>query len=141
MANTVPWRRAQIGAANGHGNARSVARLQSVVACGGEVDGVRLLSPKTCDLIFEEQANGIDLVMGVPVRFGIGYGLAHPVTFPEVPDGRACLWGGYGGSTIVVDLDHRMTCSYVMNRMESEIMGDVRGSGVTRAVYAALAES
>ena len=29
------WRRAEIPAANGHGNARSVAAIQSVVACGG----------------------------------------------------------------------------------------------------------
>jgi len=42
---TERWRRADIGAANGHGNAAPVARLQSAVACGGEVDGVRLLSP------------------------------------------------------------------------------------------------
>ena len=48
-ANTPGWRRAEIGAANGHGNARSVARIQSVVACGGAVDGVRLLSPETID--------------------------------------------------------------------------------------------
>src|SRR5271166_374985 len=46
-ANTPGWRRADIGAANGHGNARSVARVMSVVARGGEVDGVRLLSPDT----------------------------------------------------------------------------------------------
>jgi len=39
------WRQADLPAANGHGNARSVARLQSVVANGGEVGGVRLLSP------------------------------------------------------------------------------------------------
>ena len=39
-ANTPGWRRADIGAANGHGNARSVARVMSVVARGGEVDGV-----------------------------------------------------------------------------------------------------
>jgi CubicO group peptidase (beta-lactamase class C family) len=43
VANTPGWRRADIGAATGHGNARSVARIMSVVARGGEVDGVRLL--------------------------------------------------------------------------------------------------
>src|SRR5262249_21611594 len=59
---TEAWRRADIGAANGHGNARSAARLQSAVACGGEVDGVRLLSPQTIDRIFDVQSNGIDLV-------------------------------------------------------------------------------
>ena len=72
---TEGWRRADIGAANGHGNARSVARLQSAVACGGEVDGVRLLSPQTIDRIFEVQSNGIDLVIGIPFKFGVGYSL------------------------------------------------------------------
>ena len=76
VANTPDWRRADIGAANGHGNARSVARMLSAVTHGGEVDGVRLLSPKTIDLIFDEQADGPDLVLGVPLRFGIGYGAA-----------------------------------------------------------------
>jgi CubicO group peptidase (beta-lactamase class C family) len=65
-ANTPGWRRADIGAANGHGNARSVARIMSVVARGGEVDGIRLLSCGTIDLIFREQQNGIDLVLGLP---------------------------------------------------------------------------
>jgi hypothetical protein len=39
--------RADIGAGNGHCNARSVARIQSVLAYGDEVDAIRLLSPKT----------------------------------------------------------------------------------------------
>ena len=75
VANTPGWRLADIGAANGHGNARSVARIMSVVSRGGQVDGVRLLRPGTIDLIFREQLNGIDLVLGVPLRWGIGYGL------------------------------------------------------------------
>ncbi len=43
------WRRAEIPAANGHGNARSVALVQSVIAGGGEARGVRLLSEKGCE--------------------------------------------------------------------------------------------
>ncbi len=74
-ANTEAWRRAEIGAANGHGNARSVARIQSVVANGGTFDGVTLLSPATIERIFEVQSDGVDLVLGMPLRFGIGYGL------------------------------------------------------------------
>ncbi len=38
------WRRAEIPAANGHGNARSVAAIQSIIAGRGEARGVRLLS-------------------------------------------------------------------------------------------------
>ncbi len=140
VANTEGWRRAQIGAANGHGNARSVAKIQAVLANGGEVGGVRLLSPAACAAVLEPQSDGVDLVIGIPVRFGLGYGLPHPVSFPNLPaGGRACTWGGYGGSSIVVDQDHRMTVSYVMNRMEAGIIGDDRGQGLVRATYAALA--
>jgi CubicO group peptidase (beta-lactamase class C family) len=106
---TEGFRRADIGAANGHGNARSVARLQSAVACGGEVDGVRLLSPQTIDRIFEVQSNGIDLVIGAPLKFGVGYSL--------VPEGRVCAWGGMGGSTVIIDVDRRITFAYVMNKL------------------------
>jgi CubicO group peptidase (beta-lactamase class C family) len=103
------WRRADIGAANGHGNARSVARLQAAVACGGEVDGVRLLSTQTIDRVFEVQSDGIDLVIGTPVKFGVGYSL--------LPEGRVCYWGGTGGSTVIIDVDRRITFAYVMNKM------------------------
>ena len=137
---TAAWRRADIGAANGHGNARSLARLQSVVACGGEVDGVRLLSPSTCDLIFLEQSNGEDLVIRVPqpvrLRFGIGYALKNE-TISYLADGRVCSWGGWGGSIIAVDLDRRMTISYVMNRMEGG-QGGERGQDLARAAWAAI---
>ncbi len=119
---TEGWRRADIGAGNGHGNARSLARLQSAVACGGEVDGVRLLWPKTIDRIFEVQFNGIDLVIGIPIQWGVGYGLA--------PEGRVCSWGGAGGSSVILDVDRRMTFAYVMNKMAA-------GGGT---IAAALAE-
>jgi CubicO group peptidase (beta-lactamase class C family) len=40
---TIPWRRAQAGAVNGHGNARGIATVQSILAAGG-VGGTRVLS-------------------------------------------------------------------------------------------------
>ena len=79
------------------------------MACGGEVDSVRLLSPKTIDRIFEVQFNGIDLVIGIPIKWGVGYGLA--------PEGRVCSWGGAGGSLVIIDVDRRITFAYAMNKM------------------------
>jgi CubicO group peptidase (beta-lactamase class C family) len=134
-ANTPGWRRADMGAINGHGNARSVARIMSALALGGKVDGVRLLSPGTIDLIFDEQARGIDLVLGVPLRFGIGYGLPMAETIPYLPDERICFWGGWGGSVIIMDLDRRMTISYMMNKMGPGIIGSDRSEAYARAVY------
>ena len=129
------WRRAEIPAANGHGNARSVATIQSIIAGGGEARGVRLLAAETCDLIFDEQAKGRDLVLGLPNRFGMGYGLGHEL-MPIGP--RACYWGGYGGSLIIMDLDAGLTVCYVMNRMESGLQGDFRGANIALAAATAL---
>jgi CubicO group peptidase (beta-lactamase class C family) len=138
-ANTPGWRRADIGAANGHGNARSVAKIMSAVARGGEAGGVRLLGPDTIDLIFREQLNGVDLVLGVPLRLGIGYGLPRRDLLPYVPDERICFWGGWGGSMIIMDTGRRMTISYMMNKMGAGVVGSERSSEYGRAIYDALA--
>ena len=135
---TSEWRQADIGAANGHGNARSVARAQSVITNGGEVDGVRLLKPSTIEGIFEVQSDGIDQVLGVPERFGIGYGLPCE-GMPFALDARLCFWGGWGGSMIVNDIDHGMTVTYMMNRMEAGLVGDMRGFDLIGAAFAAIA--
>ncbi len=129
------WRTAEIPAVNGHGNARSVAAVQSIISCGGEARGVRLLSTDGVAAIFEEQSNGPDLVLGVPLRFGVGYGLASE-TMPMGP--RSCSWGGYGGSLVVNDLDARLTIAYVMNRMEAGMLGDRRGASIAMATIGAL---
>jgi CubicO group peptidase (beta-lactamase class C family) len=138
VANTPAWRRAELGAVNGHGNARSVARMLSALARGGTVDGVRLLGPDTIDVIFEEQANGVDLGLGVPLRWGIGYGLPLREAVPWIPDGRVCFWGGWGGSMIIMDLDRRLTISYMMNRMGPGVIGSDRSGTYVQAVYDAL---
>ena len=137
-ANTPGWRRADIGAANGHGNARSVARVMSVVARGGEVDGVRLLTPDTIDLIFREQQNGVDLVTGVPIRYGIGYGLPLSDFAPFIPDEKICFWGGWGGSVIIMDVGRRMTISYMMNKMGPGVVGSDRTAEYVTAIYRAV---
>jgi CubicO group peptidase (beta-lactamase class C family) len=134
---TIPWRRAEIPAAGGPGNARSVARAQSVL-CGAEVGGKRLLSEAGANAVFREQARGTDLVLGAPLWLGIGYGIAGPEV-PIGPGERTCFWGGWGGSIVVNDLDARMTVSYVMNKMGEGTLGDVRGAGIVAAAYEALA--
>ena len=138
-ANTPGWRRADMGAINGHGNARSVARILSVISRGGEVDGVRLLRPETIELIFNEQANGIDVVLGVPLRFGIGFGLPQLDVLPYVPDEKICFWGGWGGSVIIMDVGRKMTISYMMNKMGAGVIGSDRSAKYVSAIYSALA--
>jgi CubicO group peptidase (beta-lactamase class C family) len=134
------WRRSEIPAAGGHGNARSVATVQSVLACGGEVNGVRVLSEAGCEAVLEEVTYTPDLVLGVPLRFGMGYGLNSPDT-PLGPNPRTFFWGGWGGSLLIVDLDARMVVAYVMNKMGEGTLGDLRGVGIAFSAYQGLGAS
>ncbi|MEV0167407.1 serine hydrolase domain-containing protein [Nonomuraea fuscirosea] len=129
-ANTPAWRAAELGAANGHGNARSVARILASSA--------RLLKPATLDLIFAEQSNGPDLVNGLHLRWGIGFALPDRRTLPWLPDGRVAFWGGWGGSMAIMDFDRGVTIAYVMNDMGADILGSARSAAYVQAVYRAL---
>jgi hypothetical protein len=68
-SSSVPFRRAEIGAANGHGNARAVATIHSALVAD-VVNGVRLLSRPGRERVLEPQAEGVDLVMVFPCGGG-----------------------------------------------------------------------
>jgi CubicO group peptidase (beta-lactamase class C family) len=140
-ASTVAWRRAELGGSNGHGNARSVAAIQSVVSCGGEARGVRLLSRASCERILEPEADGVDQVLGLPMRWGLGYAVNSPLAEEmyghRFTGRRIAMWGGSGGSVVLNDLDRRMTVAFVMNR-HVEGLVDGRGTGLVIAAADAL---
>ena len=48
------------------------------------------------------------------------------------------FWGGWGGSLSAIDLNARMSIAYVMNRMDSDLMGDIRGRRIAEAAHACL---
>ncbi|MFH9547325.1 serine hydrolase domain-containing protein [Streptomyces sp. NPDC017435] len=125
--NSVAWRRAQIPAASGFGNARSVALVQSAMACGGSVRGVRLLSQAGCDRAWEEQFSGEDRRLGMPVSWGLGYGRF----------GGTYGWGGWGGSMVMIEPESRMVVAYVTNQMR-EPAQDTRGMDLVMAAYDGL---
>jgi CubicO group peptidase (beta-lactamase class C family) len=135
---TPQWRSADIGAANGHGNARSISLLQSIISNGGVANGRQFLKPSTIEQIFRVQSDGMDQVLMTPVRFGIGFALPNE-SVPYLPEDRPiCYWGGWGGSSIVNVLDQRMTIAYMMNRMEEGLLGDPRGQNLVTAALTAL---
>jgi len=133
------WRAAEIPAAGGFGNARAVARVHAALAAGGALDGVRLMSSETTDLARQQQTNGKDLVLGVWMLFGLGFGLMNP-RIPFTPSPGAYYWGGWGGSIAVVDPDTRTSIGYVMNKMGESTLGDKRSARLIDATYSALAQ-
>lgn len=132
----IPWRRAEIPAAGGHGNARSVAIAQSIVSGLGETHGRRFLSAAGCERIFQEQFRGTDHVLNIPLSYGIGYGL--PIPEIPFPSQKTCFWGGWGGSVVINDLENHLTVAYVMNRMGEGTVGDFRAFSIIAAAYSAL---
>ena len=136
-SRTEGWRQAEIPAANGHGNARSIVRAQTPMANGGSAFGVDLMSLAGTQRIFDEQTNGMDLVLGVPIVFGMGYGLTSDL-MPMGPNKHIGYWGGWGGSTVVVDQDAHLCVSYVMNKMFEGLLGDTRGFSLLQAAYKSI---
>ncbi|MFX1479088.1 MAG: serine hydrolase domain-containing protein [Promethearchaeota archaeon] len=134
---TREWRSAEIPASNGHGNARSVARIGAALACGGELDGIKLLSLNTIEKAIEEQSYGTDLVLNGPIRFGLGYGLVSK-DMPISPNPRAFYWGGWGGSHLTMDLDAKLSWAYVMNNMIMTLIGDPRTTKLREAIIKTL---
>jgi len=136
--NSEATRRAEIPAANGHGTAAAVSRFYGMLARGGELDGVRLLSPEAIERATREQACGPDAVLlGMPTRFGLGFMLTHRlVRFGRGPHNFG--HPGMGGSIGFADPDARLGFGYVMNRMQQGFVGDARGFALIRAVYDSL---
>ncbi|KKM14973.1 hypothetical protein LCGC14_1700750 [marine sediment metagenome] len=145
MSGDREWQAAEIPAANGHGNARSVAKVASIIACEGELDDIRFISQETLEKILEEQIYGRDLVMPYPLRWGLGVGL--PTKERPRPNPRTCFWGGAGGSAISMDLDAKIGIGYVMNQMRNQTLqetaanmfhSDTRGNRLIKATYESL---
>ena len=140
--NTPPWRRAEIGAVNGHGNARSVATIQSVLSHGSSPDGRIALDPATVARAFEVQSDSVDRVLYTRARWGMGFQLGYPsgTGGTELPadDSRVCWWVGWGGSFVLNDAANRLTVAYVTNRMAHELIHTRRGMSYVQAAYRAL---
>ncbi|AMO94413.1 beta-lactamase family protein [Collimonas fungivorans] len=136
---TRAWRGAEIPAANGHGNARSIAEIHALLANGGIAKGKRIMSEAGCRKALEQQIEGADLAMrGMQVRFGLGFGLPSPILKLVPPHPNSLFWSGGGGSFILIDVDARTTFSYAMNKMQRAMVGDERSFRIIRAMWQGL---
>src|SRR5262245_61793582 len=144
---SIPWRRSEMGGLNGHGNAYAIAAIQSVLA-NGSVQGKTFMSEKGRLRMLEPQTNGLDLILGLPMTWGMGYCLnpfiqpadlaGAPPKVAERLGRRVGHWGGGGGSMSYVDLDARLAFGYTPNRWITGPHEQDRSLNVLRAVYACL---
>ena len=131
-ACTAPWRCAEIAAANGHGNARGIARIYGALA-----DGERILKRETiAAMTVEEWGMSDDLVLGRPMRRGRGINLNTEGQYG--PNPSAFGHNGAGGSIGFADPERRLGVGYAMNQMQPGIEADTRGNRLVREVFACL---
>ena len=130
--NSRAWRSAEIPASNGHGNARSIAKVGSILACGGMYDKKKILSKSTVEKAIEPQISGRDVIMIYrPAKFGLGIGLVDDKYYLGP---RSFGWGGAGGSLCVMDIEKKLSIGYAMNKMHMK-GEDPRTGPIFKAVW------
>ena len=136
--NSPPHRRAEIPAINGHGTAAALARIYGALACGGEVDGVRVLSEASLARARTPQAAGVDALLELPLQLGLGFWISQPEV-PGLalgPNAGAFGHPGAGGSLGFADPKARVGFGYVTNRMGRSVVVDARAQALIDALYA-----
>jgi CubicO group peptidase (beta-lactamase class C family) len=125
---------AEIGAANGITNARSLARIYAATI--GEVDGVRLVSSDVIDrarVTITPKGEG-DKCLIMPTTFGLGF-MTHGDFTPYT--GPGCFGhAGAGGSVAFAQPETGLAFGYAMNKMASNLAGDVRAANLMAAAKA-----
>lgn len=134
--NDRHMRAAVMPSTNGHGNARSVAHIYAALACGGTLDGVRLLSPATIDRMREQAWFGDCEMTGRIFRYGHGFFLNEPLMSPMGTNPRAFGHPGAGGALGFADPEAQLAFSYSPTVMCS---GGGIGERCARLVQAAYA--
>lgn len=137
--NSREWRAAELPAANGHGNARALARLYGAMARGGDIGGVKLMGPGTIERFAREEAACIDKVIGFEVRRGLGFILNSPGgRYHWGPNAGTFGHSGAGGSLGFADPRAKLGFGYAMNQMTSGLSADPRWANLIDAAYACL---
>jgi CubicO group peptidase (beta-lactamase class C family) len=125
---------AVIPAANGQFTARSLARMYAMLAEGGELDGVRLLSDARVRELGRIQVAGRDRVLFIPMHWRLGY---HRVFTVGVSASRAFGHFGYGGSGAFCDPSRRLAVALTRNRGGGTPIGNRSVPMIARAAIRA----
>jgi CubicO group peptidase (beta-lactamase class C family) len=138
MFNRPEVRAAELPAANGVSNARSLAKLYAAtVGTVDELPGVGpLLTEEQIAAATTVQTSGPDKVLFFETLFGLGFMRSSPFS----PYGAVESFGhsGAGGSLAFADPVNGIGFAYVMNRMLQNLAGDPRTTGLVKAVYDAV---
>jgi len=132
--NKPEWRRMEQPAANGHGNARSLAGFYA-----GLLDG-SLLEPELLAELTREHSLGMDKTLMTPTRFGLGCMLDQPKVANATFGLGAGAFGhpGAGGSVGFADPEHDVALGFAVNTLGPYVLMDPRAQHLVRVLRACL---
>lgn len=136
FVNSPGWRRAELPAGNGHGDAKSLARVYHALALGGALAGRRLVSAQAVERMREPQPEGVDGYIG---QISGGGAMSWRLGFmPNLgqygPSQESFGHTGFGGSFAMCHPEARLSIAYVTSAL---VIGelDVRGAMLAYAAY------
>ncbi|MNP20285.1 Beta-lactamase [compost metagenome] len=133
-SNEAGWKRMTQPAANGHGNARSLAAFYA-----GLLDGQLLESPLLNEMLREHSAE-YDPTIQTPTRFGLGIMLNQP----DVANGSYGMGNeafghmGAGGTIGFADPERGVAFGFACNTIGSYVLMDPRARGLANVAMGCL---
>jgi CubicO group peptidase (beta-lactamase class C family) len=103
------------GGAGLHSTASDYLRFCQMMLNGGALDGVRVLSPTTVDLMIQNHINEYVMVLDPKAqKYGLGFSLyVDPVSSTTPLPKGAYEWGGIYNTKFYIDPKHRMVAVYL----------------------------
>lgn len=129
--NSPDFATACIPSANGMFTARSLAKLYAMLANGGELDGVRILSRDAVNRIMQIQNRTVGDVIPVPMHWRLGY---HRIFAFGNTTSHSFGHFGFGGSGAWADPIRNLSAGMVLNSGVGTPFGDARMINLTGAI-------
>ena len=119
--NSQEWRKAEIPSANGHGTAKSLAKLYGILSTGCSRDSFTIMKPETIQLATTPLSSGPDSVLfGSDITFGLGYEVGNRMTnmgnFSPRFSNKMFGHAGVGGTVAFGDLDKGLGYAFLCNK-------------------------
>lgn len=143
--NSPLYKEATMPSVNGYTNARGLAKMYRPLALGGKYEEIQFLDKKTLSTMNTEYASGLDKMLLINNRMGLGFTLSVD-NRAEAPENRDiyilsdAAFGapGYGGSTGFADPVEKVSFGYTMNKLGDKIYLSERGQSLVDAMYLSL---
>ncbi len=141
--NSEDWRIAEIPSANGHGTAKSLAKLYGILSNGCSRNGIEIMNTKTLELAISIHSSGPDSVLfGADIKFGLGYELSQGISFlgnvTPIFNNKMFGHAGIGGAVAFGDPEKNLGYGFICNQQHKPKEMYKTNNQLTKALYSII---